>query len=210
MKHLARLAALAIVLSPAAAQAQVQTYYHAGAWDAFSGRTNNGGAVCGVGNTNPTDNRRLEIRFDIGGTDTTLSASKPDWSIPANTRVTVVMQIGLNTPWTLQATGHDHSIDWTLDPNAIQVFDHQFRGASTMTLTFPDGNEPPWLVPLAGSSAISDTFGRCIRDLTREVQAAQSAPPNGAPAPQAPTQPFSAPSAPPPGAPPAGAPPPAH
>jgi hypothetical protein len=72
-----------------------------------------------------------------------------------------------------------------------------------MTLTFPDGNEPPWTVSLAGSTAISDAFGRCVRDLTRQVQAAQSQQPNGAPngAPGA-TQPFSAPSSPPPALPP--------
>jgi hypothetical protein len=208
MRHLARLAAIAIAMgpiamSPAAALAQVQTYYHAGTWDAFSGRTDRGGAICGVGNTNPSDNRRLSIHFDIGGTETTLSASKPDWTIPPNTHVTVVMQIGLNTPWTSQAIGHDHSIDWTLDPGAMQGFDQQFRGSSSMTLTFPDGNEPPWTVSLAGSTAISDAFGRCVRDLTRQVQAAQSQQPNGAPngTPGA-TQPFSAPSSPPPALPP--------
>jgi hypothetical protein len=199
MNPLARLTALAIALSPAAALAQVQTYYHAGAWDAFSGRNASGGALCGVGSTNPSTNARLSIRFDIGGTDTVLSAGKPEWSVPPETHVTVVMQIGLNMPWTLQATGQDHNIDWYLDPAAMQAFDRQFRSAASMTLTFPDGNEPPWIVPLAGSSAISDTFGRCVRDLTRQVQAAQAAaqaPPTrqAAPpgqAPQSTTQPFS-------------------
>jgi hypothetical protein len=96
MKHLSRLALLTIALVPTAALAQIQTYYHAGAWDAFSGRTDSGGAVCGIGTTAAPDNRRLAMHFDIGGTDTVFSASKPDWSIPANTHVTVVMQIGLN------------------------------------------------------------------------------------------------------------------
>jgi hypothetical protein len=162
MKHFAHLAALAIALTPVAAVAQMQTYYHAGAWDAFSGRGDTGGAVCGIGSTNPTDNRRLSVRFDIGGTDIAFSASKPDWSIPPSTHITVVMQIGLSTPWTMQATGHDHSIDWALDQGAIQTFDRQFRGAPSMTLTFPDGNEPPWMLSLAGSAAISDTLGRCV------------------------------------------------
>jgi len=197
--------AVAFAGAPGAALAQRQTYYRAGVWDAFSGRNDTGGAVCGIGNTNPADNRRLSIRFDIGGTDTLFSASKPDWSIPDNTRVTVVMQIGLNTPSIEQATGHGHTIDWPLDQNAILPFDQQFRGASSMTLTFPDGNEPPWTISLAGSSMISDTFGRCVRDLTRQVQTQQQ-PGNGAGAPQgaAPnaTQPFN-PAA---GAPPANAP----
>ena len=200
MKLICRMAALAVILTPAAGWAQVQTYYHAGAWDAFSGRSETGGPVCGVGTTNPGDNRRLSMRFDIGGSDTTFTASKPSWSIPENTRITVVMQVGLNTPWTVQGTGQPsgHSIVWTLDRDRIQLFDQQFRMAPSMTLSFPDGNEQAWSLSLAGSTAISDTFGRCVRDLTRQAQSAQ--PLGAAPAPQpGPTQPFS---------PPAGAPPP--
>jgi hypothetical protein len=211
MKYLAHLAAVAIALTPVAASAQMQTYYRVGAWDAFSGKSDTGGAVCGIGTTNPSENRRLSIRFDIGGSDTTFSAGKPDWSIPANTHITVVMQVGLSIPWTMQAVGNDHSIEWTLDPNAFQEFDRQFHGASSMTLTFPDGNEPPWSLSLAGSSAISNTLGRCVRDLTAQVQAAQSqgnrSPVNGAPPPQVATQPFGA-GSPPPTPPPAAAPPP--
>lgn len=191
MKHLIRLAGLAIALAPAAALAQVETYYHAGAWDAFSGKNGRGGAVCGVGITMPPDNRRLEIGFDIGGTATTFSASKADWSIPDNTHVVVVMQVGLNTPWTEQGAGQGHMINWTLDPAAMQTFDRQFRGVSSMTLTFPNGNEPPWTISLAGSSLISDTFGRCVRDLTRQVAAAQPPSNAGPPPQQGATQPFS-------------------
>ena len=190
MKRIVHLAALMIMAAPAAALAQVQPYYHAGAWDAISGRSETGGAVCGVSTSAASNTQHFSIRFDIGGTDTTFSASKPDWTIPGDTHVTVVMQVGLNVPWTLQGIGHDHSIDWTLDPNAIQTFDRQFRGASSMTLTFPDGNEPPWALSLMGSTAISDTFGRCVRDLTRQVQA-NPPPPSSAPPSQAPTQPFS-------------------
>ncbi len=62
MKRLAGLTVLAIAAVPAAALAQVQTYYHAGAWDAFSGRDEKGGAVCGVGNTSPVGERRLSMR----------------------------------------------------------------------------------------------------------------------------------------------------
>lgn len=222
LKPLGLIALTVCSLWTSAASAQLQSYYHAGAWDAFSGRDDKGGAVCGVGNTNPADNRRLSIRFDIGGTDSMFSASKPDWSIPGNTPIRVVMQVGLNTPWTQQAMGHGHSIDWPMDRAAIQSFDQQFRGAPSMTLTFPDGNEPPWTVSLAGSSAISDAFGRCVRDLTRQVQASQ--PTDGAPLPHgaAPTatQPFSpaagasptdaAPPGPPPNGTHPGAPQPAH
>jgi hypothetical protein len=197
MKYPARVAtviaaAAMVALPQAGALAQMQTYYHAGAWDAFSGRNDKGGATCGIGTTMP-DDRRMVVEFDIGGTDTTLSVSKPAWAIPDNTRIVVVMQIGLNTPWTQQGTGHEHVIDWPMDPPAMRAFDQQFRGAASMTLTFPDGNEPPWSISLAGSTAISDTLGRCIRDLTRQVQATQPPPPNAPPPQAGPTQPFSAP-----------------
>ena len=160
MKQFLPLAALAITLTSHAALAQVKTYYHVGAWDAFSGRDDKEGAMCGVSSTMPTDNRRLSLSFDIGGSDTGFSASKPDWAIPDNTRVTVVMQIGLNSPWTAQGTGHDHSIDWTLTSAMMQTFDKQFRISPSMTIAFPDGSEAPWTVPLTGSTVISDTFGR--------------------------------------------------
>lgn len=202
MKHLAGLVVVLAALAPVTARAQLQTYYHAGTWDAFSGRGEAGGPVCGVSTTNTADSRRFSLRFDIGGSATTLAATKPDWTVPDNTHVTVVMQVGLNTPWTAQGVGHGHNIEWTLEPGAMQTFDRQFRGASSMTLTFPDGNEPPWSLSLAGSTAISDTFGRCIRDLTRQMQ---SAPPpvTGAPAPTGATQPFTAQDGAPPATPPA-------
>lgn len=196
MKHLSALkvlgmAACSAVLAPAAAMAQIQTYYHAGVWDAFSGRNDKGSAMCGVGTTNPSNNRRFSLIFDIGGSDTVATATKPEWAIPDGTRINVVMQIGLNTPWIETANGHGHNVSWVLDRNAAQVFDKQFAGASSMTLTFPDGNEPPWTVPLSGSSAIAATFGRCIRDLTRQVQAAQAGGPVPPAATQGATQPYS-------------------
>lgn len=203
MKHLISWAAAmialaqALTLAPTSAAAQMQTYYHAGAWDAFSGRNEKGGATCGVGSTMAPDERRLTIQIDIGDTDTAFSVSKAGWSIPDNTRVVVVIQIGLDTPWTQRGTGHDNAVDWTLDPGSMQTFDQQFRAASSMTLTFPDGTEPPWTISLAGSTAISETFGRCVQDLTRQVRAVQPRQ-NTPPTANSATQPFSASTATPP------------
>lgn len=166
---------------------RTQIYYHAGAWDAFSGQTAKAVPVCGVGTSNAATGGALSIRFDIGGTDTVFADSKPGWSIPDGTRITVTMQVGLNPPWTVHGIGNHQTIEWTLDRNAIQTFDQQFRGADSMTLSYPDGNEPPWRISLTGSSAISDTFGRCVVDLNSQYQASRSR----AGAPAAATQPFS-------------------
>jgi hypothetical protein len=166
-------------------------YFHSGSWDAFNGHTDNGRVFCGIGSTDPVDGHSLSIRFEIGGTTMTLTATKPVWSIPAGTNITVVMQIGTEVPWTVQADGNGRQLRWSMDQTAIQLFDAQFRHATTMTLTFPDGNEPQWRLPLAGSTLIDNAFGRCITDLSQRAQTtAQAA---GQPA----TQPFGKPSTPP-------------
>lgn len=178
---------VAVAIGGAAKAADIVVYYRAAGWDAFSGQDDNGQAVCGIGSSSPVTGGSFAMRFQIGGQDVTFAAGKATWSIPEGHQVKVVMQVGQEPPWTQTATGHDHQISWTLDSNAIQVFDQQFRRAGTMMLMFPEGSEPPWTIPLAGSTAISNAFGRCITDLTQRVQGG-----NAPPVDQGPTQPFSA------------------
>ena len=96
----------------------------------------------------------------------------------------VVLQVGLETPWTLQGVGNGQTVEWAFDPTTMQTFDAQFRRASSMTMTFPAGNEPPWTIGLNGSTAISNAFGRCVTDLTQRAPQSQPATP---PASQGPT-----------------------
>ena len=176
------IAAIVTILSGTSAIAEVSVYYHTGSWDAFTGTAANGKLVCGVGSTNPTDNRSISIRFEIDGDTVQFHAKKPTWNIPPNTPISVVLQIGLDSPWNWQGVGNGQMVEWTLERTSMPIFDAQFRRASSMTLTFPSGNEPPWTVGLNGSTAISNAFGRCVTDLTRRSPI-QSAPPG-------PTQPF--------------------
>ncbi|HEX3399774.1 MAG TPA: hypothetical protein VHT74_05565 [Acetobacteraceae bacterium] len=181
-------ASLFTVLFAGAASADMTVYYHVGSWDAFSGPGDNGTQVCGIGSTNPVDNRSLSLRFQIGGDTVTLQAKKPTWSIPAGTQLPVVMQIGLETPWNLQGVGNGQVVEWALDRAAMESFDAQFRRANSMSLSFPTGNEPPWTIGLNGSTAVSNAFGRCVTDLTQRAGA--QAAPTTPPADQGPTQPF--------------------
>jgi hypothetical protein len=170
------------------AGADMTVYFHSGGWDAFSGPGDNGKPVCGVGSTNPIDKRSFSQRFQLGGETVSFQAKKPTWNIPDGTPVPVVMQVGLETPWTLQGVGNGQTVEWVLDRTAVQAFDAQFRRANSMTLTFPSGNEPPWTIGLNGSTAISNAFGRCVTEMTqREGAQPQAAAP---PANQGPTQPF--------------------
>lgn len=194
------LAALAAVGALAAsAAADMKVYYHVGSWDAFSGPGTDGKMVCGVGSTNPSDSRAFSLRFEIGGDSVQFQAKKPTWTIPSGTQIPVVVQIGLDTPWNFQGSGDGQVVQWTLDRSDMQTFDAQFRQASSMTVSFPSGNEPPWTVGLNGSTAASNAFGRCVTDLQQRTggQPAVSAPAGPTqPFGQAPTQPTTLPTAP--------------
>ena len=170
-------------LSGTCAIARVAVYYHVGSWDAFTGTADDNRPVCGIGSTNPGDKRSISLRVEIGDDTVQFEARKPTWNIPADTPVPVVIQIGLEAPWNMQGTGDGQSVKWTLDSDSMPIFDAQFRRASSMTLNFPAGNEPPWTVGLDGSTAISNAFGRCVADLTHRT-GIQPTPPTG------PTQPF--------------------
>lgn len=182
-------AAITVLCGNAAFADNLKTYFHVGSWDAFSGPGADGRPLCGVGSTNPTDNRSFSLRFAVGGDSVLFQVKKPNWNIPSGTQIPVVMQIGLNTPWNVQGGGNGQVVEWTMDRDSMQTFDAQFRGASSMTLTFPTGNEPPWLIGLNGSMAISNAFGRCVTDMAQQQPVQPSA--SAAAAPQAPTQPFS-------------------
>jgi hypothetical protein len=180
-------AALIAAMLSGPAGADMTVYYRAGGWDAFSGPGESGKPVCGIGSTNPADNRSFSLRFQIGGENVTFQAKKPTWHMPVGTLLPVVVQIGLNAPFSMMAAGNGQVVEWSVDSKAIQTFDAQFRQASSMTVTFPLGDEPPWTVALNGSTAISNAFGRCVADQTR-LEANRSPP---AASGEGATQPFS-------------------
>jgi hypothetical protein len=186
---------LAVALTAGVAlpvRAEVNVYYHAGAWDAFDGQGDNGQPLCGIGSRNPADGRTFSLRFQIGGDDMTFIAAKSGWNIPDGTQIPVVMQIGLDQPWTEQAAGKGDRVQWTLDRVNAQIFDDQFRSAASMTVTFPSGTEHSWVISLAGSTAASNAMGRCVTDLTQRAAAAAQPAATPAPAAQGATQPFGA------------------
>jgi hypothetical protein len=200
MNLLLRAGVVAVILFVSVATGRADDtmiYYHIGSWDAFSGRSDSGQPLCGIGTADPANGRSLSMRFALGGSAVEFTAGKPGWAIPVGTRMTVVMQLGSAAPWTELVEGDGRRLRWSMDQTAVQVFDTQFRRASSLALMFPDGNEPAWTLPLTGSTAIDDAFGRCITDLTRRTQG--GAPAGGPPA----TQPFGKGAAPPSPAPPA-------
>ena len=184
------LVAIAALCLANPAWAELRVTSHVGSWDVFSGTGTDGRQTCGVGNTNPTNGQAFSLRYALGGDGVTFVAAKPSWNIPEGTRIPVVMQVGLDRPWTEQAVGHGDRVEWTMDRTTVQSFDTQFRRELTMTVTFPAGSEPPWIVSLHGSTAASNAMGRCVTEMTQSAAAATPAPAPAQPA--SPTQPYAA------------------
>jgi hypothetical protein len=94
------------------------------------------------------------------------------------------IRVGASPYFSAYGVGGAHAISWSLSEGEAGTFEQAFRDGSNMTVSFPSGNEPPWRVLLAGSTAVDKTFRRCIRDYTARAAAT---------APQPPTQPFGQP-----------------
>ena len=182
-----RVALVAMMLCLATpAWADLSVYSRSGGWDSFRGTATDGRQICGIGSSNPADGRAFSLRFVLGEDGITFVANKPNWNIPEGTPVAVVMQVGLDRPWTEQAVGHGDRLQWTMERALVPNFDAQFRRAASMTVTFPAGSEQAWIISLNGSTAASDAMGRCVTAMTQNAAAAAPAPA----APQGPTQPY--------------------
>jgi hypothetical protein len=186
-----RVALVAIMLCLATpAWAALTVYSRVGVWDVFKGTGTDGRQTCGIGNTNPADGRAFSLRFALGDSGITFIADKPGWHSPAGTRIPVVMQIGLDQPWSEPAVGNGERVEWMMATDLAPTFDAQFRRAGSMTVTFPSGSERPWIISLSGSAAASDAMGRCVTAMMQNTGAA--------PVTQGPTQPYGSAPAPPP------------
>ena len=183
---------LVLLLGTAPSWADRTVYYHAGSWYAFTDKDAQGTAVCGIGSASPTDGHALSMTYTIGGSDLTIRADKPSWNIPDGTSVEADTQIDQNTAWNAQADGRGSGVEWTIGAASIRDFDTQMRNGTTLTVSFPSGNEPPWTLSLNGSTAASATLWRCVQDLSDRAHVttpASNTPPPTQPFSQAPTQP---------------------
>jgi hypothetical protein len=190
IRTLVAAAPLAVLLGAAPVWAAPDVYYHAGAWHAFTDKGDQGAAICGIGTENTADGRSLSLTYTVGGSDLTITATKPNWNIPENTVLEADTQIDRNGPWQAQADGNGTSMTWVISASEIRSFDTEFRNGTTLTVTFPSGNEPPWSLALRGSTAASATLWRCVQDLTDRAKAAGAPPAGTQPSGQAVTQPF--------------------
>lgn len=189
----ARTIPLLALLGATPGRADPTVYYHAGAWHAFTDKDAAGRAICGIGTDKPADGRTLLLTYTVGGSDLTIAADKSTWNIPDGTALQISLQVDQNPPAPAQAAGHGTSVGWVVPAASIRAFDTQFRNGGVMTITFPSGNEAPWTLSLAGSSAASATLWRCVQDLSDRAHITSpvsNMPPPTQPFGQAPTQPY--------------------
>jgi hypothetical protein len=154
-------AVAAAALAGAPATADVADYYSAGFWTAFSGTSNSGTPMCGV-STSGSQGRFIGIKYFRGSSAFTIHVIRDGWYIPGGTAVRVTLQFDNNSPWIASGSGSGQTIEMSVPERSMNTFFNEFRYASTLAITFNQGNEGRWIVRLRGTNAITAAFFQCV------------------------------------------------
>ncbi len=141
----------------------------AGNWEAFGGTTTQGKPVCGVSQT-MDDGRYVGVKFFNGDDTFTLQIGWKQWRINDGDKQAIHMTLDSNALWKATATGFhfndgDAGLEFTINARELDEFVREFRNSSVMRLQFPGSGAQDWSVSLSGTSAVSDAFDRCRRNL---------------------------------------------
>jgi hypothetical protein len=178
------LASLAFLAVTSLARAEIRIFDRFGAWEVFWGTDNQGQPTCAVGTTIPgPGSRTVLVQYFIGQDFLHMRLMRIGWAIPHNAEIRVVSIIGRQT-WNARAIGEGNRLVWFITGSTMREWEHAFRTGSTMEIHFLTGNEPPWIISLAGSSAALNSMVICIQTLS---SMGGNTPPNWS------TQPFNIP-----------------
>jgi hypothetical protein len=104
--------------------------------------------------------------------------TKTSWNIPLNTDVPISLQFDSNAPLVGTAKGRPDSVlgghlFYTIIDD--KEFLDAFASAKQMTLSFPQGNEPPWTIDMTGSREATTAFAKCMTTIPAATQPFTSA-----------------------------------
>ena len=185
MLRLPVLVLAAAVLAALSAYADTQTLFQSGPWILYGGTSNSGHALCGMRVSDSAGNRTVHIKYFAGDDHLTIQMFKSTWHVPNGMRLAVTMQMGRNPVWSARAYGEADHIEFTIPYSGLDSFAREFRFSEAMRITFPEGNEAPWITSLAGTNAILDQFIGCMRAIRNAHPGGPSQPYS-----RAPSQPF--------------------
>jgi hypothetical protein len=148
-----------------------------GYWTTFAGVATDGKPVCGMktdwGVGGQTTGSFL-IKY-FGQKEVVVQIARAGWQVPYGQKVKVQIQIdqtpaikvlshgtGEKPGWSFLEFTIKHDDVWTVTgKNAFEEFVALLSAGRQITLSFPDGSEPPWKGQLAGSRAALQSFMAC-------------------------------------------------
>lgn|SRR5262245_36546320 len=175
-----------LMTTAAVSVANAQTYDIAtiGSWKAFGGRSEDGKLMCGISVADSKTGRWFGIKWFKGDNYLVFHAIKSSWHIPPETQMTIRVQFDNSQPYIGNGMGMNTMVQATVPYGIVKEFITEFRSASKMYISFPDGNESPWTADMTGSNGIANIMAECVGKL--EGRATQPFAPKSPP----PTQPY--------------------
>lgn len=163
-------AAALLALGSLAAQAEVRTFARSGGWQAFGGTADNKKMMCGV--STEGGGRWLGVKYFENDTALTIQLSKDTWSVKPGTRVKVTMRFDRESPWSATATAFrmsdgDAALEFEVPSRMIGQWLAEFRRSNTLIVGFPESSVEDWRADLAGTDAIADRMGECLRAMSK-------------------------------------------
>jgi hypothetical protein len=163
------LAAAAMVLL--ATTAQATTLSRSGVWESFYVKGDKGTPICGM----QVVGRDAKMFVKYTGGDVFIQIMKLGWRIPQGTEIPGY--VAFDTSDHLPFVGSGRTVDGVgivevkVTAGTEADFLHEFGEASTFTIGFDAGTQPPMVANMAGSRDATTTFRRCMTFL--DAQPAQ-------------------------------------
>jgi hypothetical protein len=105
---------------------------------------------------------RLAFVLPAGSHHFIVRASKDSWHIPAGTRAPLNISFAAGRSFALIGDGEGQKIDAPVPDSEVAAWTHNFTAMSTMTVSFPEGAERPWLMSLAGTTPTIEAMAHAI------------------------------------------------
>jgi hypothetical protein len=186
-----------------------------GYWTTFAGVANDGKPVCGMRtdwSVGGQTTGRLMLKY-FGQPEIVVHIARVGWQVPYGQPVPVQIQIdqapAMNVVARSGQEGGGDLLEFTIKETdvwpvtgkpAVGELVALLSSGRQITISFPDGNEPPWVGQLAGSTAALHSFVACGTTMdaarkgapgpARAPGTTQPFTPKGAPEPSTSTQPF--------------------
>jgi len=162
-------AALVAGAVTSAALAETKPLARSGLWEAFGGTTSKGNPVCGI-STGLDDGKYYGVKLFSGDKTFTIQLGWKEWKLEDKTKHSFTMRFDNNSPWRANGTGMhfddgDAGLEITVNVDEVNQFNYEFKSSNRLYINFDTPGLASWNLSLQGTSAVSDAFQTCIRNM---------------------------------------------